>query len=206
MPVDLEHIPRFFTRWIAANGNRGAVGEVAQWLADGSLDPTSFAEIVERNGCSREVWFRDGMVDLVLAYATERLTLTRRPEIPDVSDIRLLQLVLHIDEDEFFFRRPAELSRLIQDQFDFILEDGVIDGAEDLYLVELQAAFQLGYDELMILARPAIERAVVTLETGLGMAGQWNAASRRAALEKLTALEPTYLLATANQRSLGALY
>jgi len=145
------------------------------------------------------------MLDLVLAYAKERLG-AGPPDIPDISDLVLLQMALHVEEDELFSRRPSEISALIQDQFDSILADGVIDNTEDLYLVELQAAFRLSYDQLMILARPAIERAVTTLRTGIGMAGQWSLVSRQTAIEKLSALESTYRIATARHRTLGGLY
>jgi len=164
-----------------------------------------FTEIVRQHGCAADDWFRDAMLDLVLAYATERLT-GGPPKLPDVSDLRLLQMALRIEEGEFFERRPAEISSLIQAQFDSILQDGVIDDAEDLYVVELQAAFGLSYDQLMTLARPAVERAVLTLRTGIGIADPWTDANCRSALEKLAALEPTYLLVTARRRSLGALY
>jgi hypothetical protein len=205
MPLDLDRLPSFFAKWAAQNENRGAVGEVAQLLSAGSFSPTEFAEIVQRHGCAHDSWFHDAMLDLVLGYASERFA-AGPPEIPDVGDLLLLQKALHIEEGQFFERRAAEVSRLIQEQFDAILADGVIDNTEDLYLVELQAAFQLSYDQLMILARPAIERAVTTLRTGVGMAGQWGSASRRTALEKLAALESTYRIATANHRTLGGLY
>ena len=205
MSIDLERLPAFFAAWVSHHGNRGAVGEVAQWLANGSFDPAEFAEIVAKHRCAREPWFRDAVLDLVIGYANERLA-AGPPDIPDISDLLLLQKALHVNDEELFERRPSEISSLIQNQFDSILADGVIDNAEDLYLVELQAAFRLSYDQLMILARPAIERAFATLSTGIGTGRQWTPANRAAVRRKLAALEPMYRLAVARHRTLGGLY
>jgi hypothetical protein len=198
---DLDRIPAFFAKWIAENGNRGAVGEVAQWLSSGALDGSQFEGIVARRGCVRDRWFQDAMVDFVLEYARERLS-QGPPSVPDVSDIRALRAALHVPEGAFFERRRAEVSSFIQTVFDSILEDGVIDGAEDLYLVEVQTAFSLSYDQLLVVARPALERALLALRTGIGLPPERSPGERQ---RTIIAINSLYSIAVAKHRTLGAL-
>jgi hypothetical protein len=203
MTVNLERIPAYFSTWVAANGNRGAVGEVAEWLANGGFETTGFDDIVSKHGAQREEWFREGMVDLVLGFANHCLTGTL--SISDVAEIRLLRMLLHVDESAFYDRRPAEVSAFLQSTLDAFLADGTIDNSEDLYLVEVQAAFGLSYDQLLTLARPALERAFRDIELGF-ILNAGHAATRSQRLAKLAALEPTYRLAVMQPRTIGALY
>ena len=202
--MNLDRIPTFFTAWIATNGAGGPAGEIAAWLASGGIDAAGYTEIVGRHGAGHEHWFHDSMLDLVLAYARVRLA-EGILNLSDVADIRVLRMALHVEDADLYERRPAELSAFLQETYEAILADGYIDEREDLYLVEVQAAFGLSYDQFLMLARPALERAATGLRLGLQL-GTASRDDREIVQEKLAALEPTYLLATAHRRSLGALY
>lgn len=205
MPAHLDRIPIFFAKWIAEHGDRGPVGEVAQWLATGELEPLSFAALVAKHGCGREPWFRLGVLDLVLDYARDRLArggLT----VHDVTDVRLLKFALHVADGDFFEHRPSEVSAFLQDTVEAVLTDGVLADIEELYLVEVQAAFDLSYDQYLILARPALERAMSRLRT-TGSSNQVDfLAANNGAAAPLSSLESTYRLALRHRRSPGAMY
>jgi hypothetical protein len=206
MPTDLDRIPTFFSAWITKHGSAGACGEVALWLSSGELDPSRFTAIVARHGVSREPWFRAGMLDLLLDYARERLSqglLT----IDDITDIQMLKRALHVSEGEFVDHRPAEVSAFLQLALDGILADDRIDEYEERYLVTVQAAFDLSYDQFLSLGRVALERAIASLDQKRAMAERSdNEETVRGVARKRAALEPVLWLTTRQRRSLGALY
>jgi hypothetical protein len=206
MPTDIGRIPTFFAAWIAAHGSAGPCGEVATWLSTGELDPSTFNAIIARHGVTRETWFRTSMLDLVLDYARERLSeglLT----LDDIADIQLLKRALHVSEGEFVNHRPAEVSAFLQLALDGILADDRIDEYEELYLVTVQAAFDLSYDQFLTLGRAALERAISSLDLKRAIAERRDdGATVRGVDRKRAALEPVYWLTSRQRRSLGALY
>jgi hypothetical protein len=198
-----DRIQKYFTEWIATHGSAGPHGELARWLATGEIEPSQYPEIVARHGVDRVPGFRDGVLDMVMSYA-ERCFVDGPPSVRDVAEIRILRRALHVADATLSDRRPVELSLILRSVFEAVLADGVIEDWEDLYLVEVQAAFGIGYDELLSLARPALEEAVANLERRL--AAEPRLGDRRLAAAKLAALEPMYRLAAARPPSLGRLH
>lgn len=122
---------------------------------------------------------------------------------PRLKDITTLQTLLRIPPSAYSKVRPVEVATILRQQLEEILADAVIDRAEDLYQVELQAIFGLGYDEYLRMTRVVFERV-------------WDELQQEAALQhvdraalihvKITAIEPIVRLALAQPRSTGALY
>jgi len=184
-----------------ALGTQGPLGEVIHLLASGELDASATDAICHKHDVSREPWFRRQLLDLVLGYvaaALENGPLTAEHQ----ANVRALRRCLRMADGEFAELRSSEVAALLGEQLDRILEDGQVDDAEELYQVELQAAFGLSYDQYLALTRAVIERAYAALRMQLGQFGDSPLATRR----KLEALEPLYKLATAQRRSLGAMY
>lgn len=196
MMFRLDRIPAFFADWVAANGNKGAVGEVADWLASGGFEPAEFAQIVERHGVRHEAWFRDGLLDLAVAFVRESFQ-TGVLNAADATDIRLLRRILHIEDAALFDHRRTELCTFLQETLETFLVDGAIDESEDLCLVEIQAAFGLSYDQMLSLARPALEAAVADLSLSTGEARN----PERLRVTGFDTLESIYLLANKQRRS-----
>src|SRR5690242_1432950 len=100
MWADLPALQHHFTACVGEHGARGPAGQIAVWLAAGDLDPAGFAEIVGREGCSREEWFRKQMLDLVLDFISsaehgELLT----PQIINTANV--LKRAVHVREGDF---------------------------------------------------------------------------------------------------------
>jgi hypothetical protein len=190
-------IAEHFGRVLNQLGTRGVIGEVVQFLATGDVAPDSFRTVRVRHGLHREDWLRGQILDLVLDCVREILAdgvLTADRQ----ADVRALRLCLEIPDGEFMDRRPAELAAILGEELDRILEDSVIDEGEELYQVELQALFGIGYDDYLALTRTAFEGAHTELSE--------FARSSSAAATKLAALEPIYQLVISHHRRLGALY
>jgi hypothetical protein len=186
-----------FSGLAASAGTSGPIGEVVHLLSVGELTPTVFGALCRKHGLQREQWFRGQVLDLVIGYVQDALrsgALTSAHQ----ADVRILSMCLDISAGEFVDRRPAEIAALLGEELERILDDDVIDDAEELYQVDLQTAFGLGYDDYLTLVRTAFERAHADLSA--------RAARGEAVGAKLRALEPIYRLATSRPRSLGALY
>jgi hypothetical protein len=170
---------------------------VIQHLAEGTLTVERFNDIARDSGVAREPWFRAQILDLFLGFVGVLLKSTRLgPAYRTV--LRGLRAQLAIQDGEFMGRRPAEVAAIIDSQLELILDDGIIDGAEELEQVELQAAFGLAYDDYLLLSRRAFERLYAEL---VPLARNSPDSAR-----KLKTLEPLYRLVTSRPRTVGALF
>ena len=194
MAAELERIPSFFKQWVASHDNRGAVSDVAQWLADGGLDPASFDARVALFDVAHDIAFRGAMLDLVLDYARHRL-MDAPLNIEDVVDIRLLKYALRIEEGEFYRHRAVDVSELLEGSLAADLENDFMADAEDLHLVGIQAAFDLSYDQFLTLARPAYGKALDELRHRLEALPADDERAHVQVSAKLAAIEPVYRLA-----------
>ncbi len=195
---------RHFSQLVATHGGRGPVGELAAVLATGRLDRAALRDVLDRHAAEREPWFRRQVLDLVLGYVDAALADAGELSPACLADVRALRGALHIADGEFMALRPAELAAVVRGQFERILDDAVVTDTEELYQVDLQAAFGVGYDDYLALGRTAFEAAYAALgaeEARVGTAAGVDDVRRR-----LAALEPVYRLATAHQRTPGALF
>jgi hypothetical protein len=184
-------------------GTRGAIGEVTALLAAGQTSPTSYLEVVERHGVARELWFQKDRLDLVIGFVRSILELGPL-NTEHQRDVIQLKEFLHVAEGELASERPAEIASLLQEQLEIILADREINEEEDLYQVELQRAFDLGYDQYLLLIRTVLEKVWADLSAiAVGNAVSPEAVRIR---KQRTTLEPLYRLAVAQPRTLGALY
>lgn len=69
----------------------------------------------------------------------------------ELADIQTLKRWFRIPEGEILRRSPRTVERAIQETMRVVLHDHTVDEEEARYKVELQAAFDLGYDEFMAL-------------------------------------------------------
>lgn len=202
--ADFDRMRAFFGNWVAANGNRGPVGEIAQCLADGELGLDAYYDIVARHGIAREPWARDGLIDLVIAYSKDRFA-NGVPAVADLTDIRRLRTTLRIRDAAMIERRPVEIAGLLLPVFEAVFAKEAFGDSEERYLVEVQAAFGLGYDELLMLARPALAAVIAVLRSHVEHRAEL-APVHNAGIRKLAALEPLYQLARRRPRSRGAIH
>lgn len=192
-PTVVEH----FQTIVSTGVNRGPIGAIVRELAAGNLSADTFERIAGDFGVAREDWFRGQVLDLFLDYLRALLKSTRlSPE--HRSRLTRLRRELAVTDGEFMLRRPAEVAAIVDEQLERILDDGIIDGAEELEQVELQTAFGIGYDDYLLVSRRAFERIHSELAP--------LAERSPDAAYKLRMLNPLYLLVTSRPRTLGALF
>ena len=186
-------------------GARGVVGEVLAILASGADDPLACANAANLQGATGEEWYRRECVDLVLGYVkhlVEDVTL----DADAVRDVTVLKARLRIPHGDFTELRPVVVARVLQDQLELLLADGHIDRTEDLYQVELQGMFDLGYDEYLALIGSVLADHWSRMSEQLAKA-RWRSSEAASELEaKLRALEPLYRLAVGRGRAEAGLW
>lgn len=179
-------------------GGHGPIASLIRLLAEGELTDEAFQQVAESNGVRKEPWFRGQLLDLILGYIRTALSDHPRLSSENQQDVHRLRRHFEVGDGEFMERRPAEIAAILNEQLAAILEDGIIDAEEELYQVELQAAFGIGYDDYLRVCRLAIENAFFDLTA--------RAERDSDVRPKLRALEPLYRLAALQSRTLGSLF
>jgi hypothetical protein len=195
-----REIAAYFTS-LTSQHSAGPIGELVAILATGTLEAIAMEEHIKRHGLAREDWYRRQVTDLGIGFISHCLA-NSSLSAEHLAEIHALNAYLGLDHGAYFTLRPAEVAAILSQQMDRILEDAVITEEEELYQVELQAAFGLGYDQYLALTRSAFERAhtSLTLEaSGVGPSGE-------RARAKLQVIEPLYRLVRMRARRPGALY
>jgi hypothetical protein len=195
-----------FSTVLADAGSTGAVGEILSLLSQGSLEPDRFSDIVERHGLNRESWFWSQRLDLVLGYVSA-LIADGDLDADSLRSIANLKNCLGVTEGDFVTLRPAEVAAILAGELEQILEDDSIDEEEDLRQADLQAVFDLSYDQYLQLTRVEFERAMSWLVERRERAQANGDEDLFEVLElKIAALNPIYQLAVSQHRRLGGLY
>jgi hypothetical protein len=201
-----EALSRHFSTVHADAGSTGAVAEILLLLSQGILDGAPFAKIIKQHELNREPWFRQQRLDLVVGYISALLS-EGELDSKALGSIATLKKCLGVLEGDFISLRPAEVAAVLTSELERILEDDFIDEVEDLRQTELQAAFDLSYDQYLQLTRAEFEREMASLMERLELAKRArNSESVRVLEEKIQALDPIYQLAVSQPRRLGALY
>jgi hypothetical protein len=189
-------IAAHFRALAASIGTQGPIGELTKMLASETMDAGAFATLRKRHGVDGEEWFRKQIYDLFLDYL--RVVVEGKPATAaDLADIRRLRLFLRINDGDLLTHRPAELTELLNEQIEHILDDRVVTASEELLQVELQSALGIGYDDYLKLTRYGIEQVYSSLRMQALERGEGGALAR----QQLKAIEPVYLLATPNNRN-----
>ena len=88
----------------------------------------------------------------------------------EVDALLELRVLLDIRDGDLYEKRREEVRRLLETQIDWIEADFRIEYAEELYLVDLQRIFDLGYDQLLALAQPHVAEILDSLCLQLSIA------------------------------------
>lgn len=201
-----EALRRHFSTVLADAGPTGAVAEILVLLSQGTLDGAPFAKIIKQHELNREPWFRHQRLDLVVGYVTALLS-DGGLDPNALGSIATLKKCLGVSEGDFISLRPAEVAAVLTSELEQILEDDFIDEVEDLRQTELQAAFDLSYDQYLQLTRAEFEREMASLMERLELAKRTRDNDSVHLLEdRILALDPIYQLAVSQPRRLGALY
>lgn len=155
----LERISAYFEKYALDHPGTGPLAQLVRLLAMQRLDPVEADRVWEDYGLAKDQAFRGPMLDLVLGYVEHALA--EGPPSRDLAmDANLLRWFFRIPDGEFAELRPVEVEAILTREFERILSDSVVDFAEELQQVELQAAFGISYDDYLRLTKAAFEHAL----------------------------------------------
>jgi hypothetical protein len=206
MANEQTHLARFVEARLSDIAVSGWMRTLLATLGQPDGNRQTLEQILDLHGLSQNEAVRKEIIDLVLQFVEESL---RQGGLTDslIAEIKEMKLFLDVREGEFFNYRPVEISEILIKQLNAILDDFIIDRREDLYQVELQAAFDLGYDQYFALTRRAFEEAVELWDAQIRQAQASHQGDVIATLkDKREELEPFVKLALAQQRTIGGLY
>jgi hypothetical protein len=191
-----------YTRFVVAELPDGAVGEVADLLAEGTLTRDSFDEVERRWAGRAPRAFRDGLLDLLL-YAIREALRDHGVTADEVTMLRHLTTIFRVQEGELYAHRRAEVTELLQAEVTRLLEDGRVDAFEAAYQEELQRIFGLSYDQFLELTRDVITPIIDQLIANATADGVVTREERADIDRKLAALRTVYPLSIAQRHALG---
>lgn len=201
MASDTTATREIFRQYLDEHGDSGPIGDIAARLAEGTLTREHVGAVL---GVRPAAWILPTLLDLPLHYVRTVLQ-DHVLSAAEQDTVRDLKLLLRIREGDFLEHRRAEVAVLLAQQLDRMLEDEHIDDAEALQQVELQRAFDLGYDEYLALTRTAVDDSVERLLHRIDSPSTPDA-SVKTAYAQLEALRTVYLLNTAQKRRIGHRY
>jgi hypothetical protein len=181
----------------------GPVAELVDSLVAGSLTKADRRRILNTPGVVRDEAYRKVEIDLLLSFFEAGISGGHFGRAQALS-FELLKECFEVREGDFLRYRHVELATMLGTQLEKILEDEVIDPAEDEYQPPLQDALNLGFDQYMALCRRAFESVAGRLQDALSH--EMTIAERADVERKIEALKPMIRLAELQQRTLGALY
>jgi hypothetical protein len=198
--AELDFLHSVFSTWCQTNGSQGAVGECATWLASSELAPHGYQSLAHSHGVSRESWFRTAIMDLFYAYLAARLA-NGPLGLSGLLAVGILTRALRLDGRSLAAYRAGDLGNAVVMELTSAIEAGWVSAEDDAYLFEIQAAFDLSFDECVRLARPALGQAVAQTGDSVDTLSAHNADARA----HVTALQTLHWLSEGPHWSLGVL-
>jgi hypothetical protein len=195
-----SHIREVFGRLIASERQDSAAGAVAE-LAEDRLDRNTFDEVVRQYGVADSAQFRDGLLDLII-HAVQATLRDHCLTSDERDEIRRLKVIFRVAEGDFFKHRRGDVGEILCGKVSRLLADEHIDLEEALYEVELQALFDLAYDEFLELTRPEVTRVVDRTISTITADGVVSADESTRLQRQLLALNTVYRLSYAQLQAL----
>ena len=165
----MEHAP-FSAPWVFQDylldhpGATAFVQDLVSAIAREELTRPTFDAIAGRHGVQDLNPFKGALLDLVLYYVRFALNDHALSET-EIDTVRQLKRFLRIEDGDFWLYRREQVRDAVELEIARILVDGRIDRAEELHQVEVQALFDLGYDQYLALTKEVVAGAVEELET-----------------------------------------
>lgn len=143
-------------------GAKPFVLALARGLASESLARESINELAAEHGIADIEAAKPAALDLVLYYIRHAL-IDHSLSQGEIEVARRLKRLLHVDEGDLWRWRRAEVTQLVSLEMERILADHHIDYNEELHQVELQALFDLSYDQYLELTKDQVAELVAML-------------------------------------------
>jgi hypothetical protein len=116
------------------------------------------------------------------------------------EELRRVKRVLGVAEGSLYARRSVRVMEILDREMRRLLTDRMIDSAEALHQVDLQEAFDLGYDEYLVITQPTAHLLVDEIIAEIVADGRVTREEREHLEARIRALDTAYTF-TASQRT-----
>lgn len=155
----LEDLKEAFCQIIEFEDFGVPVNEFAGLLARGDFSVQRVADVMERSWISDIAQLKPHTLDLILAYiraVVEDNLITPK----EAGNVNFLKRFFKIKEGDFFTFRRREVEDVVDKQLHWMFQNAVVDEDEALQKVDLQAMFDVSYDQFLQLSENAVRMAI----------------------------------------------
>lgn len=135
------------------------IQQISIFLSDDSKSFDEFKPFTQSIGIDDLEQIKSESVQFLLAYAEFILTDGYLSE-PEFKDFQTLKKVFRIDEGDFYDSHQSTIQEILKKQFIRLYSDFKIDPKEEIEMVNLQALFDLSYDQFEAMKEDQIIQAL----------------------------------------------
>jgi hypothetical protein len=137
-----------FANYINSHHPTGPLADIVEILADVGPSRVAVDEVFKGLGKRAAARLSNALLDLLLFYVDFCLG-DHELTTDEKLNIKHIKILFHIKEGQLYDLRRDAIKELLRVEMHRIMEDNQIDCIEDLHEVELQAVFDLSYDQYL---------------------------------------------------------
>lgn len=180
--------------------SRGAQS-IVRVVSEGDLGPAVVEKVTRLFATEKPGALRDELLDILMLAIREALQ-DHRLTAEERHFISQLKRLFRITEGDFYRLRRTALEEILRVETKRLLTDERIDTAESLHQVELQALFDLSYDQYLDLTSSEVSAVVDRIIDRLER-DDVGAAERGGFFQQLSALNAVYRLSPRQHEALA---
>jgi tellurite resistance protein len=181
--------------FLETRGEHGIAAELISLAAADALSLSAYLERVDSLPAGARAALEDIILDAVL-FAIERALIDHHISPDEQQTLRQVKRSLGLVEGALYTRRAHRLAQILDAEMRRLLADREIDPKEALHQVELQEAFDLAYDEYLILTQPTAQRLVDDIIAEIVADGRVTREERNHLETRIRALDTAYKFTT----------
>jgi hypothetical protein len=197
--MEAHHIRELVVAAATAAHRSSAAQSIGRLISAGELGPGAVQEVT-RHLSEKPGALREELLDILMLAIREALK-DHRLATEERELISQLKRLFQIREGDFYRLRRSDLQATLQAETRRLLIDEQIDTVEALHQVELQALFDLSYDQYLEVTRNEVSAIVDRLIERLTKHSEH--ADRRAFFQQLGALHTVYRLSESQREALA---
>lgn len=135
------------------------ITDIAEIIYKNELDRENLLKILKEHKIHKIEDIKEELLDLLIVYINIVLNDHQITE-NECRNVKILKMYFKIKEGDFYNKRHDEIKEILQRQFEILYRDNLINKEEAIYNVELQAFFDLSYDQFDELKNNEILKAL----------------------------------------------
>ncbi|RYE33850.1 MAG: hypothetical protein EOP48_30630 [Sphingobacteriales bacterium] len=155
----LQDLKEAFNKILSLENFGAPVNELAGLIAEGEFSIDNISDVMKRYGIRDIAQLKPQTLDMILAYVRAVVSdnvITAR----EAENVKFLKRFFKIQEGDFYSLRRIDVEQVLDKQLQLMFQNRVVDNEEALQKVDLQAMFDLSYDQFLKLSENAVKVAI----------------------------------------------